>query len=93
MGKEFLVQMRQSIKCGSVRNDEIFNLHLGSGVALESASLASFTGSIRPNNYPEKNKEPRNEIQLTTYRIVLPWPMYTEPRTKRGRRGTQPQER
>ena len=24
--------MRQSNKCGSVRNDEIFNLHLGSGV-------------------------------------------------------------
>ena len=32
MGTEFLVQMRQSNKFGSVRNDEIFNLHLGSGV-------------------------------------------------------------
>ena len=31
MDKEFVVQMRQSNKCGSVRNDEIFNLHLGSG--------------------------------------------------------------
>ena len=30
MDTEFLVQMRQSNKCGSVRNDEIFNLHLGS---------------------------------------------------------------
>ena len=30
MGIEFLVQMKQSDKCGSVRND-IFNLHLGSG--------------------------------------------------------------
>ena len=29
---EFLVQMRQSNKCGSVRNVEIFKLHLGSGV-------------------------------------------------------------
>ena len=28
---QFLVEMRQSYKCGSVRNDEIFNLHLGSG--------------------------------------------------------------
>ena len=28
---EFLIKMRQSNKCGSVRNDEIFNLHLGSG--------------------------------------------------------------
>ena len=32
MDTEFLVQMRQSNKCGSVRNDEIFNLHLRSGV-------------------------------------------------------------
>ena len=31
MDTEFLVQMRQSNKCGSVRNDGIFNLHLGSG--------------------------------------------------------------
>ena len=30
MDTESLVQMRQSNKCGSVRNDEIFNLHLGS---------------------------------------------------------------
>ena len=32
MDKEFLVQTRQSNKCQSVRNEEIFNLHLGSGV-------------------------------------------------------------
>ena len=31
MDTEFLVQMRQSNKCGSVRNNEIFNLHLESG--------------------------------------------------------------
>ena len=31
MDTEFLVQMRQSNKYGSVRKDEIFNLHLGSG--------------------------------------------------------------
>ena len=31
MDTEYLVQMRQSNKCVSVRNDEIFNLHLGSG--------------------------------------------------------------
>ena len=28
---EFQIQMRQSNKCESARNDEIFNLHLGSG--------------------------------------------------------------
>ena len=31
VNKAFLAQMRQSNKCGSVRNDEIINLHLGSG--------------------------------------------------------------
>ena len=31
MDTEFLVQMRQSNKCGSVRKDEIFNLHWESG--------------------------------------------------------------
>ena len=31
MDTEFLVQRRQSNKCGSIRKDEIFNLHLGSG--------------------------------------------------------------
>ena len=30
---KFLVQMRQSNKYGSIRNDEIFNLHLGPGVS------------------------------------------------------------
>ena len=32
MGMAFLVQMRQSNKCGSVSRDEIINLHLGSGI-------------------------------------------------------------
>ena len=41
----------------------------------------------------EKNKESRNEIQLPTNGIILPWPTYTGPRAKRGRIGTQPQER
>ena len=31
MDMAFLVKLRQSNKCGSVRNDEIINLHLGSG--------------------------------------------------------------
>ena len=30
MGMEFLVQIRQCNKCGSARNDEIINLHVGS---------------------------------------------------------------
>ena len=53
---------------------------------LESASPASckspatFIDSIRPNNKPEKSKESRNEIELPKNCIVLPWPMYAEPR-------------
>ena len=34
MDTESLVQIRQSNKCGSVRNDQIFNLHLGYGASL-----------------------------------------------------------
>ena len=79
----FLVQIRQSNICGSTRNDEIIDLHLGSGIwdlvrALESVSPAScktpatFIDSICPNNQPGKNKESRDEIQLSTNRIVLP---------------------
>ena len=34
MAMAFLPQMRRCNKCGSVRNDEITNLHLGSGVGL-----------------------------------------------------------
>ena len=61
--------------------------------AFESASPAScktpatFIDSIRPNNLPEKSKEPRNEIQLPTNHIPLPWSIYPEPRAKRGRLG------
>ena len=64
--------------------------------ALESVSPvscktpATFTDSIRQNNKLEKGKGPRNETQLPTNRIVLPWSTYTEPRAKRGRLGTQP---
>ena len=64
--------------------------------ALELASPASckrqttFIDSIRLNNQPKKSKEPRNEIQLPTNRIVLPWSTFTERRAKRGSLGTQP---
>ena len=96
MDTEFLVQMRQSNKCGSVRNDEIFNLHLGSGAGpwVSIPCLLQDTSHIYwfhpPNQIARKNKEPRNEIQLPTNGIVLPSSTYTEPRAKRGRLGTQP---
>ena len=95
MDTEFLVEMRQSNKCGSLRKDEIFNLHLGSGVGpwISIPCLLQDTSHICWSHPPKqiarkKNKEPRNQIQLLTNRIVLP--TYTEPRAKRGRLGTQP---
>ena len=80
--------MRQSRKCGSVRNDEVINLHLGFGASPESACPASckapvtIIGSVWPNNQPGENKQSKNEIQLPINRILLPWSTYTEPRTK-----------
>ena len=39
----FLVQMRQSNKCGNVRNNETLNLHLGSSVCpISCKALATF---------------------------------------------------
>ena len=64
--------------------------------ALESASPAScktpatLIDSIHPKDQPGKNKESRNEIQLSANCTILPWLTYTEPRAKRGRLGTQP---
>ena len=64
--------------------------------SLESASPAScktpatLIDSICPNNQPGKNKESRDEIQLPTNRIVLPWLTYKEPKAKGHRLGTQP---
>ena len=80
---------------GSVRND-IINLHFGSSAG-PSVSIPAFCkipatviGSIRPNNQPGKRKEPKNEIKLPANRIILPWPIYTEPGAKRGNLGSWP---
>ena len=94
MDMAFQVQMRQTNKCGSVWNDEIINLHSESGAGPWVSSPAScktpvkFIDSIRPNNQPGKNKESRNETQLPTNCIVLPWPTYTKLRAKTGKLGT-----
>ena len=50
MNVEFLVEMRQCDKCGSVRSGDIFNLHLGSGVDLfcfVQVELRIFVGRYR----------------------------------------------
>ena len=92
MDREFLVQTRQSNKCGSARNDEILNLHLGScaGPWISIPFLLQDISHIyrfhrSKQLTKKKSKEPRNQIQLPTNRIVLPWSTYTEPRAERGR--------
>ena len=99
MDIEFLVEMRQSDKYGSVRNDDIFNLHWDLVQALESASsafcktLAVFIDSICPNNHLRRKRKLWKEIKLSTNHVVLPWPTYTEPRanhiTKNTKLGTK----
>ena len=42
-------------------------------------------------NSQKKQREPRNEIQLPTNPIVLPWSTFTEPRGHHGRRFTKQQ--
>ena len=56
---EFLVQIRQSNKCGSVKIDEIFDVHLGSAA-----------GPIPLSNEPERSrgfvqKQPTTHDPLT----------------------------
>ena len=82
--------MRQSNKCGSVRTDEIINLHLEYSMTLESAFPAfckipvTFIDSIGQNNQPgKKTKKSRNEIKLPTRSFILPWHTYKEPRGPR----------
>ena len=97
MDTEFLVQMRQSNKCGSVRNHEIFNLHFGSGEGpgVSISCLLQDTSHIYWFHPPQtvnqnKRKKRKNETQLSRDGIVLPGAMYTEPRAKTGRLGTHP---
>ena len=93
---EFLVQMRQSNEYGSVRNDEIFNFHLGSdaGTSVSIRCLLQDASHIYcfhpPKQLTRKTKKPTNETHLSANHIVLAWLMYTELRAKTGRLGTEP---
>ena len=92
----FLVQMTQTNERGSVRNDGIFDIHLGIGVgpSISIPCLLQGTSQIYwfhlPKQLTRKKERIQNEIQLPTNCILLPWYMSTEPRTKKGRFGTQP---
>ena len=75
MGIEFLVQIRQSNKCWSVRDDEIFNLHLESGVGPQVSIPCLLQGTSHicwfhlPKQFTRKNKEPRNVSQLDSINL------------------------
>ena len=42
MDNVFVVQMRQANKCGSLKNDAIINLHLGSGAHVSMFHFKTF---------------------------------------------------
>ena len=92
-----LAQMKQSIGYGSVRNDDIFNLLLGSGAGhwFSIPCLLQDTSYIHWLHPPKqlslkKQNSWKKKIKLLTNCIVLPWATYIEPKAKKGRPGTQP---
>ena len=75
MDTQFLVQMRQSNKFGSVRNDEIFNLHLRSGAGpwVSIPCLLQDTSHIYWFHLPKQlttKKEKNPEIKLNSQQTV-----------------------
>ena len=96
----YLVQMKQSNKCGSVRNDKIPTYPCNLVQAIESAFPAParhhphlLISSAQTINQ-EKSKSP--EMRFTSQQIELyclglqSWPTYTGARAKRARFETQP---
>ena len=96
MDTEFLVQMRQSNKYGSVRENEIFNLHLGSGAGpwVSIPCLLQDTSHIywfHPPKQLTRKKQRTQKWDSTpnkSYCTVLVYVHRT--RAKRGRLETQP---
>ena len=65
--------MRQSNKCGSVRNDEVFNLHLGSGAGpwISIPCLLQDTSHIFPSTQTINQKKPNNpEMRFNSQQMV-----------------------
>ena len=94
MDTEFLVQMRPSIKCGSVRNDDIFNLNLGSRSTpwVSIPCLLLDTSHVYWFHTPEQStkKKQRNQkwdsAANKSYRIWIPAlrQVQLKPTAKRG---------
>ena len=81
-----LIQIKQCNGYESIKNDEIFNLHLGSGASPKAVSLLPARHQLHPlapsaqTINQEETKNPQKKIYLQANHIVLPWPTYTDPR-------------
>ena len=76
MGITFVVQMRQSNKCESVKNEEIINLHLGSGAGpwISIPCLLQHTSQIywfNPLKIINQEKTKNPEMTFSFQQIVL----------------------
>ena len=71
MDIEFLVQMRQSNKYGSVRNDDIFNFHLGSDAGFLSQSKYFDQLSHKETKKTKKNKSKKRFVGLIEKNLKL----------------------
>ena len=79
MDTEFLVQMRQCNKCGSVRNDEIFSLHLGSGAGpwvcipclLQDTSHIYWSHPLKQLTTKKQRAQKRDSTPNKSYRTAL----------------------
>ena len=80
--KWWIIHLTLEILCGPLSQDPLPPARNQSHLLIPSTQKIN----------QKKPKEPRNEIQLSKNGIVLPWPMFTKPRAKRGRLGTQPSE-
>ena len=70
MDIEFLVQMRQSDKCGGVRNDDIFNLHLGSGVIDHNSIIIENNESANTAKKKTYNHQWKNNSNINQTRFI-----------------------
>ena len=68
----FLVQMTQSNKCGSVRNDKIINLNLGSGAG-PSVSIPCHLQDTSHTftDFIHQKKPPKNPEMRSSYKQII----------------------
>ena len=74
MDTELLVQMRQSNKFGSIRNDQISHLHLrfGAGTWVSRPWLLEDTSRITDSICPNTKKQKNPEMRLNSQQFISP---------------------